>query len=260
MRNNGLLVVKINKTVIYIVIFSIGLFCSIPVCYAGLREEFKVAVDIGHTKNQGGAISAHGISEYNYNREVASLLFSELIKLGFIKSFIINEKGEDISLIERANQANNRRANLLISIHHDSVQPIYLLSWRYQGKNLSYCDLYKGYSIFISEENENYSSNFLFADLLGSELLNGGFHPSLHHAEHIKGENRKLINKEKGIYEFNKLVILKNAHVPAVLSECGVIKNRNEEDSINYDYRKRLVSAIISAIIKYYERSLSKLK
>ena len=219
-----------------------------------------MAIDIGHTKRQGGAISAHGISEYDYNREIASLLFSELIKLGFIKSFIINENGDDISLNERANQANNRKASLLISIHHDSVQPIYLLSWRYKGKNLFYCDLFKGYSIFISDENENFNSSFLFADLLGSELLSRGFHPSLHHAEHIKGENRKLIDKDKGIYEFNKLVILKNAHIPAVLLECAVIKNREEENSINYDYRKRLVSAITSAIIKYYEKSPFKLK
>jgi N-acetylmuramoyl-L-alanine amidase len=246
--------VKLNKIIIYIIILYICLFFSISFCNGGLREEFSVAIDIGHSKGHGGAISAHGISEYDYNREVASLLLSKLIKLGFIKSFIINENGEDITLIERANQANKRKANLLISIHHDSVQPIYLLSWRYNGMNLFYCDLYKGYSIFISDENDNFNNNLRFAELLGSELLNRGFHPSLHHAEHIKGENRKLINKEKAIYEFNKLVILKNANMPAVLLECGIIKNRGEEDSINYVYRKRLVSAITSAVINYYEK------
>jgi len=252
--------VKIDKLLIFAIIFFICLFYSISDCHSGLREDFKVAIDIGHTKRQGGAISAHGICEYDYNREVALLLFSELIKLGFVKSFIINENGDDISLIKRANQANDSRANLLISIHHDSVQPIYLLSWRYKGNNLLYCDLFRGYSIFISDENENFSSNFLFADLLGSELLNRGFHPSLHHAELIKGENRKLISKEKGIYEFNNLVILKSAHIPAVLLECAVIKNRGEEDSINNEYRKRLVNAITSAVIKYSEKSQSKLK
>ena len=223
-----------------------------PLGYAeNLRENLIVAIDIGHTKNCGGALSAHGIYEYYYNQKVAFLLLPELIKSGFKKSFIINEDGSDISLTGRTTEAKKRKANLLVSIHQDSVKTGNLSTWWHNGGYLDYCDLFKGFSIFVADNNLNSKNSLLFARFLGTELLNRRFSPTLHHADPIKGENRKLIDQEKGIYEFNKLVILKTATMPAVLLECGIIKNRDEEKSINNDYRNRLVNAIVSAIIQY---------
>ena len=242
-----------NKLFIIILAVVIILFLT-PFGYAeNLRENFIVAIDIGHTTNCGGALSAHGIYEYYYNQKVACLLLPELIKTGFKKSFIINEDGSDISLIGRTIEAKNRKADFLISIHHDSVKPCNLSTWRHNGEYLYYCDLFKGYSIFLADNNLNSTRSLLFAKLLGTELLNRGFSPTLHHADPVRGENRNLIDKEKGIYEFNKLVILKTATMPAVLFECGIIKNREEEKSINSDYRNKLVNAIVSAIIEYHD-------
>lgn len=244
---------KIDKKLVSIILaVTIILFWTSFGYPENLREKFIVAIDIGHTQNCGGALSAHGIDEYYFNQKVACLLLPELIKNGFKKSFIINEDGSDISLISRTIEAKKRKADLLISIHHDSVQPCYLSTWKYQGEHLSYCDLYKGFCILVSDDNVNSKSNILFARLLGRELLNRGFSPTLHHAEPIKGANRKLIDQEKGIYEFNKLVILKNATMPAVLFECGIIKNRYEEKSINNDYRNKVVNAIVATIIQYH--------
>lgn len=244
---------KIYKKIIYIILAIVIILFLTPFGYAeNLRENFIVAIDIGHTKNCGGALSARGIYEYYYNQKMACLLLPELIKNGFNKSFIINEDGSDISLIDRTIEAKYRKADLLISIHHDSVKPCNLSTWSYNGGCLYYCDLYKGYSIFVSDNKSNSKSSLLFARLLGTELLNRGFSPTLHHSDPVRGENRKLIDKEKGIYEFNKLVILKIATMPAVLIECGIIKNRDEEKAINSDYRNKVVKAIVSAIIQYH--------
>ena len=243
---------KIDKKIIYIILVVAIIFLLTPLGYAeNLRENLIVAIDIGHTKNCGGALSAHGIYEYYYNQKVAFLLLPELIKRGFKKSFIINEDGSDISLTGRTTEAKKRKANLLISIHHDSVKPGNLSTWWHNGGYLYYCDLFKGFSIFVADNNLNSKNSLLFARFLGTELLNRRFSPTLHHADPIKGENRKLIDQEKGIYEFNKLVILKTATMPAVLLECGIIKNRDEEKSINNDYKNRIVNAIVSAIIQY---------
>lgn len=243
-----------NKKLVYIIL-AVGIILFLaPLGYAeNLREKFIVAIDIGHTKYCGGALSAHGIDEYYYNQKVAFLLLPELIKNGFKKSFIINEDGSDISLIGRTIEAKKRKADLFISIHHDSVQPSYLSIWWYKGECLYYCDLYKGFSIFVGDDNFNSKRSLLLARLLGTALLNRGFSPTLHHSEPIKGENRKLIDQEKGIYEFNKLVVLKTATMPAVLFECGIIKNRDEEKSINSDYRNKLVNAIVAAILEYHD-------
>jgi N-acetylmuramoyl-L-alanine amidase len=245
---------KIDNKLVYIILAVVIILFLTPFGYAeSLKERFIVAIDIGHTKNSGGALSAHGIDEYFYNQKVAFLLLPELIKSGFKKSFIINEDGSDISLTDRTIEAKSRKADLLISIHHDSVQPCNLSKWKYQGEYLHYCDLFKGFSIFVSDDNFNSKSSLLFARLLGTELLNRCFSPTLHHADPIRGENRKLIDKEKGIYEFNKLAILRTATMPAVLLECGIIKNRDEEKSINSDYRNKLVNAIVTAIIRYHD-------
>lgn len=249
---------KIAKKLVYIILAITIIFLLTPFGYAdNLREKFIVAIDIGHTKSSGGALSAHGIYEYYYNQKVAFLLLPELIKNGFKKSFIINADGSDISLVGRTSEAKNRKTDLLISLHHDSVLPCYLTKWKYQGEYLYYCDLYKGFCILVSDNNFNSKRNLLLARLLGTELLTRGFSPTLHHAEPIKGANRKLIDQEKGIYEFNKLAILRTATMPALLLECGIIKNRSEEKSINSAYRNKLVSAIVTAIMQYHGSLLS---
>jgi N-acetylmuramoyl-L-alanine amidase len=58
-----------------------------------------------------------------------------------------------------------------------------------------------------------------------------------------------IVDKEKGIYAFDDLVVLKTATMPAVLLECGVIVNRTDEENLNNPaYRKRLVEAICRAV------------
>ena len=254
MKSDWLLFMNINNKWISIVLaISILSFLTSFGYAENLRENFIVALDIGHTKNSGGALSAHGIYEYYYNQKVAFLLLPKLTQAGFKKSFIINEDGDDISLIGRTIEAKIHKADLLISIHHDSVRPCNLSSWWHNGQYLYYCDMFKGFSIFVADNNSNSKNSLILAKLIGTELLNRGFSPTLHHSDPVRGENRKLIDPEKGIYEFNKLVILKTATMPAVLLECGLIKNREEEKAINSAYRNKLVDAIVAAIIEYHD-------
>ena len=117
------------------------------------QANFIIAIDIGHTKERPGAISARGIGEFYFNQNIAKLLYRELNQHGFMKAFIINEEGGNIILKERIQIAKEHNAHVLISIHHDSVQPQYLSSWNNEGTQLRYSDLFEGYSIFYSEKN-----------------------------------------------------------------------------------------------------------
>lgn len=214
-----------------------------------VKEDFVVALDIGHTKNHPGGISARGVSEFYFNKRLAQLLSEELVRQGFTQTFRINENGSDITLTERTHTAGRNNADLLLSIHHDSVQPRYLSSWIYQGKQYLYSDIFKGYSIFYSEKNEKARESFFFAQILGAELRSSGFVPTLHHAKNIAGENRDLVDKEHGIYRFDSLTVLRLAEMPAVLLECGIIVNREEELLLsNPVYQKAFVSSITRAI------------
>ena len=84
---------------------------------------------------------------------------------------------------------------------------------------------------------------------LGEELLKAGFTPTLHH---VAQEHRPIIDPEKGVYAFDDLLVLKNAKMAAVLLECGVIVNRNEEQELNSPpYRTKMVGTIEAAIADF---------
>jgi len=224
-------------------------------CWA---EDFIIAIDIGHTINIPGATSARGVPEYRFNQNLGALLHQQLLQdMRFKRSFIINETGDDISLSARAAVANRQGAHLLLSIHHDSVQPKDLSQWLYQGKIMPYCDKFTGYSIFYSEKNGNPLNSLIFAVILGSEMLQTRFCPTLHHAEKFTGGDKDLIDKTRGIYKYNNLVVLKEANMPAVLFECGIIKNRNEELQLgNPKYQHDLVAALFNAIKLYVSQTI----
>jgi len=79
-----------------------------------------------------------------------------------------------------------------------------------------------------------------------------GFSPTLHHAEQIPGEGRNLVNKDFGLYEFDDLIVLKTAAMPAALLECGVIVNRNEEASLQtLEIQHRIADAAAEAIMQF---------
>jgi N-acetylmuramoyl-L-alanine amidase len=219
---------------------------SVPAAVAG-NNPCRVAIDIGHTESAPGAVSARGVGEFAFNQNIANLLFEKLRQDGVAQAFIIDSTGK--SLVQRTESASLRNADLLISIHHDSVQPSYLSTWSYHGAVYRYSDRFHGFSLFISNKNPHPDESLSFARDIGSHLLSAGFTPSLHHAERIKGENRELVDRKRGIYLFDDLIILKTAAMPAALLECGIIVNRQEETRLtNKTEQDRLVNALAAGI------------
>ena len=101
---------------------------------------FLVAIDIGHTKNQGGAISARGVSVHVFNERLSRELFNSLQAAHQFRSLLINPGGGDIGLVKRAQVANQRNADLFIAIHHDSVKDSFLKEWAFGGRMEKYSD------------------------------------------------------------------------------------------------------------------------
>jgi len=216
---------------------------------APAANSFLVAIDIGHTRNHGGAVSARGVDEYVFNERLSRELFKSLQAAHQFRSLLINPDGGDIPLVKRAQVANQRNANLFIAIHHDSVKDNFLKDWQFAGKREKYCDDFHGFSIFFSRKNVAPEESKAFATQLGDALLKAGFTPTLHH---VTQEHRPIIDQTRGIYAFDDLLVLKNAKIPAVLLECGVIVNRNEEQDLNSpEYRARMIDAIESAISNF---------
>jgi N-acetylmuramoyl-L-alanine amidase len=215
------------------------------------QERFCVALDIGHQPTAPGATAADGRMEYEFNRRMVEVIAADLQQDDRIRVVIVNPEARRISLSGRAAAARAAGAQLLLSIHHDSVNDRYLEADRdLDGRVLHFCDRFRGYSVFYSEKNRDSSQSLDFAQTLGHAMRRQGLTPTLHHAEPIKGENRKLVNRDLGVYRFDDLIVLKSAAMPAALLECGVIVNRSEEaELLTKERQEKVVAAIHEAVI-----------
>jgi N-acetylmuramoyl-L-alanine amidase len=214
-----------------------------------------IAIDIGHSKLDPGATSARGIPEFKFNHQLATELSMDLKKERFLLPFLINQKGDmngKNNLNDRIKIANAKKADLFISIHHDSVQEIYLKEEKTDGQTNYYSDEFSGFSIIYSENNAQKIRSLKFAKILGDELIKNGLKPSLHHAEDIPGERRHLVDAGRGIYNIDFLVV-KETKMPAILLEAGIIVNREDELKLeSQQYRQRINNSISKAISIFF--------
>ena len=191
--------------------------------------DFPVAIDVGHDRDRPGALSARGVPEFEFNLTLGREVLAALLTSGFSRSILIGESGSPIGLRERTVIAERACARVFISIHHDSVQPRYLEWWTFKGRLQEHTTHARGFSMFVSAANGFFAASKDLALDIGSELRAKGRRPSVHHAEPIEGENREVIDRLKGVYRFDDLVVLRSAAMQAVLLEAGVIKHREEE-------------------------------
>lgn len=221
-----------------------------------------IAIDIGHSAKKVGASSARGIGEFKFNQTIAQKLLTQLHTYGFKNSFIINPEGRAIKLKQRTAIAHKKQAEVFISIHHDSMQPQFLSKWIYEGKTYRHGEKFKGYSLFISPQTAHKKANQRLATHIADHLLDQQLRPSLHHAMPIKGENRHLIDRQRGIYAFPELAVLRTATMPAILVECGIIINKDEELLLSDGaYQQKIAKSLADGIVTYlknYNKNVDK--
>lgn len=207
-----------------------------------------VALDVGHNLDQPGATSARGRTEFEFNRVMALELARSLRVLG-VEARLINADGSIRSLTARARAA--RGAQLLVAIHHDSVQPQFLTPWFHDGmERLRSGDRFSGFSLFVSRRSAALGAGLRCASAIGEGLQVDGFRPSLYHAESVPGEFKPFADRTNGVHYFDNLVVLKVAEMPALLLEAGVIVNRDEEERLLDPARMRRMADAIARSIR----------
>lgn len=225
---------------------TLGVIAVAQHCYAG--ETPLIAIDVGHSKLKSGAMSARGKPEFEFNVELARVIHQTLTSRN-VRSFLIGDNGTVVDLQDRTFTASAGGATFFLSVHHDSAQPQYFDAWEWQGVKRRYADQFSGFSLFVSRKNPQGEASLQCAQMIGAALKQKGLSPSVHHAEHILGENREWADQSAGIYYFDDLVVLKTAKIPAVLIEAGVIVNRDEELNVQQpSMRSTIASAITQGL------------
>ncbi len=216
------------------------------------RSAFRVVVDVGHTREVPGAVSARGVPEYAFNLQLGTEIKQALVDAGFKNTvLLITATAPLAGLVERAARANSLRANLFISVHHDSV-PAYLLeTWQYRGLENHFSDRFTGYAIFMSADNADRAGSLQFGRFLGKELQARGLHYTPHYTLPLMGKRRRqLIDAAAGVYRYDQLIVLRESGMPAVLLEAGSIVNRQEEVELASRERRALVGTAVAAAVE----------
>lgn len=197
------------------------------------REKPVLIIDAGHGGEDGGAVSSSGLVEKDVNLSVALALERLFLQSGFdvemIRSEDISIHSENAQTIRekkvsdihnRSDICNSNPNNIYISIHQNKFD---------QSK-------YSGTQVFFSKNN---TLSQPLAECIRSSV-NGLLQP----------ENSRQCKPSD-----DKVYILKNANVPAVLVECGFLSNPYESELLSTEeYRNKLAFSIFSGFLEFYYR------
>ncbi len=227
-----------------------------------------IVLDAGHEPSRGGATSSCLKKEYVYNDEVVAVLKDALAPAKVVLTRLPNQEVDENeqrawpknpTLLARAAIANKARADLFISIHHDSVadEQLYLDKALCGGQGgMRVKTLFKnqrqiGFSVFVydNNDNENKTRSIQLARLIGKEVKAMGRIASDYHVKPFENcESCRVIDKELGVYH-QDLVVLKNTTMPAVLIEVGNLLDPQDEKLINTpQFRKHFAAAVKKSI------------
>jgi N-acetylmuramoyl-L-alanine amidase len=178
-----------------------ALWSAPPVQLGCARSRFGVVLDVGHTAESRGAISARGVPEFLFNLHLGQQMEKALLDAGFAKTvLLVTEGAAKPSLYARVARANALQADLLLSIHHDSVPEPFLRDWDFVGGARRFSDDFKGHSIFISNEHRDTATSLKFARLLGHQLKARNLHYTPHYTQAAMGRyQRRLVDAETGV-------------------------------------------------------------
>jgi N-acetylmuramoyl-L-alanine amidase len=227
---------------------------SKPVAARCDPSKFRVVLDVGHTADSEGAISARNVAEFVFNLRLAQRIEEKLKADGFPETRLLVTEGKARpSLVKRVVAANELHADVFLSIHHDSVPNSLLENWEFEGKKSHFSDRFSGYSVFVSRNNPDFKTSLAFADLVGKEMKAQGLQYAQQYTQAIMGRyQHPLLNKETGVYSYDQLRVLRSTRMPAVLLEAGSIINRDEELKMDLPERRDIISNAVATAVKEF--------
>lgn len=270
------------------IVFS-NLVIILPICCLFLVACGKtgrwIVIDSGHTPMNYGAVSCTDKKEVDYNDELVGAISRELIQK-HIQFIVTRAKDRDMDdadalrhylvdplddgkwqnyrqLYSRIAIANKMKADLFISIHHDSVQEHHLRRTE-DGKIIDVRDDFKqqfnpGYSIYIScdpaypNTERNFSDSLKFAEIFAGKMEAIGRKPSTYHEEKPGQDNYVSLDPSRGIYDSKAiLAVLRNAEMPAVLIEAGVIVDAEDEKLVSSTFFRKQFAELLAESIEIF--------
>lgn len=191
------------------------------------KNDITIGLDDGHGENTAGKetpsipeLDDRVIHENEFNKEVVKYLDIELKRCGF-KTLLVAPTDEDASLSDRVSLANSNNVDAYISIHYNA----------FDGKFDEYDP--EGLSVHVYPGNPNDRR-------LGECIL-----------KYLKDGTPQ---KNRGIVE-SDFYVLRNAKMPAALSENGFMDNKTEAmRMLNVAYQKEVAKEHAQGICEFFNK------
>ena len=182
-------------------------------------KDITIVIDAGHGGTERGAISCLGDKEKDINLKIAKYLYAELLKKG-ADVYMTRTKDEFMSLNDRVAFSHDKKADIFISIHANSLP---------DGKDPSTS---RGASIYYYYDE---------AKPLAESILNN--------------MTDKLKINNDGIYQ-RSFAVVRNSRALSVLVETGYVIN--PEDNVllnNKHFQKNCAKAISKGVLEYLKNA-----
>ena len=177
-----------------------------------------IVIDPGHGGIDPGSVM-DDTYEKDVNSEVALKLQSALDEAGY-SVMMTRSEDESLSLLERAEFANEVGADLFVSLHQNSY-----------GEDNSV----NGIEVYYNNSEKSIESEQI-AQLIQAGLIT------------------ETGAKDRGIRAYNGLVVTRETTMPSCLVEMGYMSNPIELSLMNSDsYQDKMVTGIVNGINQFFE-------
>lgn len=240
----------------------IALFIALPGLQARDRN-FTVVIDAGHGGKDPGARGSI-VNEKEINLAVA-LKVGKLIEENHSDVRIVYTRKTDrfVELDERANIANNHKADLFISLHTNAVAKrnssvkgteTYTLGLARNDEHLAVA-MRENSAILLEDDYqqryEGFDPNSTESYIIFEFIQNKHVEQSISLASEVQKCFSTARRSDRGVRQAGFLVLRKTS-MPSVLIELGYISNREEERFMKSESgRRQLATAIYNAFSKY---------
>src|SRR5574344_107369 len=239
----------------------------VPVKAAPILRPFIIAIDPGHGGKDPGAIGRRGVREKNVTLAIAKALTNYINSNRQFRGTLTRSSDVFIDLDRRSEIARRRKADLLISIHADSVA---------SGSSTA-----RGASVLVLSENRALRENdnilrknkqtqliggagevmdqsvgnpYLATAILDMSSTNSRSEGNLL-AQEILNQLSAFTHVRKNAPISASLAVLKSPDIPSLLIETGYLSNRYEEIQLNQpNYQKQIAYRIYLGIKSYYQK------
>ncbi|MEM6383724.1 MAG: N-acetylmuramoyl-L-alanine amidase [Pseudomonadota bacterium] len=225
-----------------------------------------IVIDPGHGGIDSGAVSRSGVLEKTvvlaYARELADLLR----ETGLYDVYLTRDDDTFIPLAGRVRYAQSRRADLLISIHADSLvrhrelrgATVYTLSDRASDAIARQLVENEARSEMLAGMDVTETADEGVADILVDLTRRETVRYSLGFAEELVDELSTATRMVTNPHRSAGFRVLKAPEIPSVLLELGFLSNAEDERLlVDASWRSRTVAALKTAVDRYFERRVA---